>query len=173
MLYLLWGLLNILVWIFVLFSFFRVTRLIREKLGLGVVVIFVVGVIALMSYVSNKNKKHQQKDGETQKWNFRDSNAIRSDYKTVVLEKNWLSKYELGVAISIDSSTKAKSPVYANSYTEGISSGTKWQPISIILVSKEGTQEDFYHVHGEVYWSLLGITLIRESKNYVVSVPMK
>lgn len=53
MMYLIWGLLNIGLLIYFLSICFKVTKLIREKMGLFITVFF---VLTLLSFIGNSNK---------------------------------------------------------------------------------------------------------------------
>src|SRR5687768_6809478 len=76
MIYLLWGILNIGVFLFFVVTCFRATRLVREHLGLLASIIFVFG---LLSFISNSNNDKDNKDlGSTQTgtWKFSSEDSL-------------------------------------------------------------------------------------------------
>lgn len=169
MLYLLWGLLNIGLFLFFVVTCFRATRLVREKFGLFASIIFVFG---LLSFISNSNDDKGNKElgsSQIRTWKFTSEDSLNrnaSFHIHVELEKTLISKYELGIKYGKDKQGQLNIPISANSWTTGFVSGTNWKPSSIIVNKTSDNNKFEYYVGGIMEWKLLGATIYSHSKEY-------
>ncbi|RIV21505.1 hypothetical protein DYU11_19070 [Fibrisoma montanum] len=169
MLYLLWGLLNIAVFLFFVITCFRATRLVREQFGLFTSIIFVFG---LLSFISNSNDDEVNKEpnsSQIRTWKFTSEDSLSRNatyFIDVELEKTLISKYQLGIKYGKDRQGQINIPISGNSWTTGFVSGTNWKP-SYILVDRTSDNTKFeYSVHGTIEWKLLGATIYSQPKKY-------
>lgn len=170
MIYLIWGILNFVLFIFFITICFKATKLIRRKIGLFAAFIFVVG---LLSYIGNSNSNDYNKEpnsNQIKTWKFASENGLNKigTYSVdVVLEKTLISEYNLGISYSKEKKGENKYfPISAYSSTSGISCGTLWIPKSIIVNQTNNNNKFEYLVNGVVEWKLLGLTLFSEIKEY-------
>jgi len=169
MTYVLWGVLNIGLFLFFIVICFKATKLIREKIGLFASIIFVFG---LLSYVGHSNIDIDNKEpnsNQIKTWKFatEDSlNRIETLSLEIDLEKTLVSKYELGIKYSKDKQGEINIPISAYSSTTGFISGTNWKPISIIVNRTKHNNSFEYFVDGVVEWKLLGATIYSQLKEF-------
>lgn len=169
MLYLLWGLLNIGLFLFFVVTCFRATKLVREKFGLLAAIVFAFG---LLSFISNANKnKNNKEPGSSQirTWKFTSEDSLDRNTAALIfikLEKTLVSKYELSVKYGKAKQGQMNVPISANSFTTGFVSGTNWEPSYIIVNQTEDNTKFQYNVHGIIEWKLLGATIYSQPKEY-------
>jgi hypothetical protein len=169
MLYLLWGLLNIGLFLFFVVTCFRATRLVREKFGLFTSIIFVFG---LLSFISNSNDdKDNIEPGTSQirTWKFVSEDSVDRNATFLInveLEKTLISKYGLGIEYGKDKQGQLNIPISGNSSTTGFVSGTNWKPSSIIVNKTYHNTKFEYYVYGIMEWKLLGATVYSQPKEY-------
>lgn len=165
MLYLLWGILNIVLFVLFIFAGFKITKRIREKWGLLVAVVFVTLLLSFIT-VSSDNKKRA---GEIEnKVTVRSDKKInmKSGVANVILEKTLISSNILDLFYERSSESEASASVNAYSYTTGFVSGTKWEPNSISVKFAGSTDKLDYSVSGVVEWRLLWLTVFSQYKTY-------
>lgn len=167
MLYLLWAILNIDLFLFFIVVCFRATKLLREKFGVFIAVIFVFG---LLSFVNNSNNDEEDKgldSGGNRKWEFATTDSLDGNsisHLKIVLEKNLISSYELLIVHGKDKQWQLNTPIRANSWMVGFTSGIGWKP-SVIMVSKTDDNNRFqYYVDGTVEWKLMGKLFYSQNK---------
>lgn len=166
--YLIWGLLNIGLLIYFLTICFKVTKLIREKMGLFVTVFF---VLTLLSFIGNANKESYSKSGnsnQTKTWEntSKDSlNLYMPNLSRIEMENNLVTSYNLEVFYVKD---KNNNIVPKSAYTSntGLIAGTKWTPILIDINETNDKNKYSYTVIGVVDWNLLGITFYSQNKSF-------
>ena len=168
MLYLLWGLLNILLFLYFIIICFKATRLLREKVGLLASIIFVIG---LLSFIGQSNKGSDNKEpnsNQIKTWKFTSEDSINRNATSsvdIVLEKTLVSKYHLGLKYGKDRQQR-NSPISAYSLTTGLTSGTTWKPVTIVVNRTNDNYKFEYLVDGVVEWKLLGLTIYSQQKEY-------
>jgi len=175
MLHLIWGLLNITLFLFFLFTCFKATKFIRDNLGLLASLVFVVGLLSFMGHADFTKSNQDVNKNKSNKWTFAENDDAgygRSDFQIAELDKNILSKYQIGIVYKTDTASGNKIPISATSFTSGMVSGIHWQPelISTNYVGNGKNHE--FTVTGNVVWKLLGITLFSQSKTYKISVAL-
>lgn len=170
MIYLIWGVLNFMLFIFFITICFKATQLIRKEIGSFAAFIFVIGII---SFIGNSNSNAYNKESNSNQiktWKFGPENSLNKigTYSAdVILEKTLIAEYHLGISYSKEKKGEDKNfPFSAFSLTSGISCGTLWIPKSIIVNQTKNKNKFNYFVNGVVEWKLLGLTLFTEMKNY-------
>jgi len=167
MTYLLWGLLNIGLFIFFIVICFKATKLIREKVGLFASIIFVFGLLSFVGHSGNDNKEPNSNQIKTWKFISEDSLKNNDSYLLYIdLEKTLVSKYDLGIEYGKDKQRQINIPISAYSSTTGFISGTNWKPVSIIINRTNDNNKFEYFVGGVVEWKLLGATIYSQPKEY-------
>lgn len=168
MLYLLWSLINIILFIFFILLCLKATKLIREKAGLFSAIVFVFG---LLSFVSSSNRNKDHHDAGTDRiriWNFipEDSQSTTGNHTLrIALQKTWISTYELGVQYSTDQQ-HLNIPESAWSSITGMVSGTAWHPQFVSVKRTNDNNRFDYAVSGVTEWTLLGVTVYSQNKDY-------
>jgi hypothetical protein len=157
MLYLLWGLLNLFLFVYFIAICFKATKLLREKLGMLAAMFFVLG---LLSFTASSNNKST----EFKTWKFVSADSINTNsFLIAELNNNLISKYELEVSYKKEGQINI--PVSAYSSTTGFICGTNWKP-HFINVQRTTTNKFQYTVTGIVEWKLLGFTVYSQQKFY-------
>jgi hypothetical protein len=176
MLYLLWGLLNIGLFLFFIVICFRATKLIRQNVGLLASIVFVFGLLSFIGHSNNNNDNKEPNSNQTKTWTFTSDDSL-SRYPTssefIVLEKTFISKYYLFIQYANDKNGQVTIPVSASSITNGFISGTNWKPTSIVINRIDDNNKFQYFVRGVVEWKLLGATIYSQLKEYNGIVPTK
>ena len=168
MTYLLWGLLNMGLFLFFIVICFKATKLIREKIGLFASVIFVVGLLSFVGHSTHDNNK-EPNSNHIKTWTFISEDSLKCNVSYLLyidLEKTPVSKYELGIKYGKDKEGKNNIPISAYSSTTGFMNGTNWKPISIIINRTDDNNKFEYFVDGVVEWKILGATIYSQLKEY-------
>ena len=103
MIYLIWGVLNFMLFIFFITICFKATQLIRKEIGLFAAFIFVIGII---SFIENSNSNAYNKEpnsNQIKTWKFGPENSLNKigTYSAdVILEKTLIAEYHLGISYS-------------------------------------------------------------------------
>lgn len=155
---LIWGILNISIFIAFIVICFQALKFIREKLGVLACIIFALGLLSFTSNPKDNNSEFKQFDLNTKTDKITNSNNRRNE--TIVIDDNLTSKMTLSVNYT------AKKLINAQSSREGFISGTNWHPISIILNKSNRENQYTYSVYGTLQWRLLGITIYSQLKKF-------
>lgn len=169
MIHLLWGLVNIGVFIFFIAICFKATKLIREKWGFFASVIFVFGLLSFAGNAGNNNDNKEPNSNHFRTWKFVSEDSLQANEShllTIDLEKTLVSKYGLGVTYGKDKQGKTNVPINAYSSVTGFVSGINWKPVSISVNGTSDNHHFQYHVDGVIEWKLLGATIYSQSKKY-------
>ena len=175
MLYILWGFLNIVLFVFVLFLFVKGVTFIREKIGIGAAMIFVFIVLSFKQD-NNENDNTEPNSNQVKTWKFASPDSLdkASNVRTEInLEHTTISTYYLGVSYGKDKELKRKIPTSANTWTTGFELGTSWKPISIIVNQTNQNDKFQYEVDGTIKWKLLGFTVYSQQKKWIGEVIAK
>lgn len=165
MIYLFWSLLNLGLLIFFISILFRATQLIREKIGLFASIIFVVGIVSLISF---DNDEKDIKPNETKRWEFIPEDSLKNNDIYIIdveLEETLSSKYHLSIKYG-KSKENLNIPINAVCYHTGFKSGINWKPFNLIVNRTKDNNQFEYHLTGIIKWKLLGITFYTQSKEY-------
>jgi hypothetical protein len=169
MLYLLWGLLNIGLFIFFVVICFRATKLVREKVGLFASIIFVFGLLSFMGNSNDDKDNKEPGSSQMRAWKFVSEDSIDRNatfFIDVELEKTLISKYQLGIKYGKEKQGQLNIPISGSSFTTGFVSGTNWKPSSIIVNRTSDNNKFEYYVVGIMEWKLLGATVYSQPKEY-------
>lgn len=169
MLHILWGILNIAVFIFFVIIFFRAIRLIREHFGLFAAIIFVLGLFAFMRSSEKDRTNEPGNNIPIRTFTFVSIDSVHiplTNSIRVILEKTPISKYMLFIHYGIDRRTQITMPVHASSYATGITSGLDWRPVAVVVNRTSESGKFSYQVDGTLEWNLLNLTLYSQSKSY-------
>jgi len=169
MLYLVWGLLNMALFLFFIVTGLRATKIVREKFGLFASVIFVVGLLSFMANSHDDTSNKETGSSQSRTWQFTSEDSLDKNATFLVhieLEKTLISKYELGIKYGKDKRGQLNVPISANSWTTGFVSGTNWKPLSIIVNETNDNTKFAYYVNGTMEWKLLGATIYSQPKEY-------
>jgi hypothetical protein len=169
MLYLLWGLLNIGLFLFFIVICFRATKVIREKFGLITSIVFVFGLLSFVGHSNCDNENKEPNSNQIKTWKFISEDSLNRNATSFIkidLEKTLVSKYDLGIKYGKDKQRQLNIPTSAYSSTTGFISGTKWKPILIIINRTNDNNKFEYFVDGVVEWKLLGATIYSQQKKY-------
>ena len=168
MLYLIWGLLNISLFLYFLIICFKATRLVREKAGLLASIIFVVGLLSFIGQSNNNSDNKEPNSNQIKTWKFISEDSINRNSTSsldIVLEKTLVSKYNFGLKYGKDH-RQLNVPISAYSSTSGFVSGTNWKPIAIVVNRTADNNKFEYFVDGVVEWKILGLTIYSQLKGY-------
>jgi len=169
MFYLLWGLLNVGLFLFFIVICFRATKLIRQNFGLLASIVFVFGLLSFIGHSNNNNDNREPNSNQIKTWKFTSDDSLSRHPTSSVfidLEKTLVSKYYLFVLYGKDKDGQINIPISASSSTNGFISGTNWKPISIFINRTDDNNKFEYFVSGVVEWKLLGATIYSQLKEY-------
>ncbi len=175
MLYLIWALLNTAIFIFFLVTCFRATKLVREKLGMLPVIVFVFGLLSFMSNADSENDNKEPGSSQLRTWKFTALDSLDENSTAIInvdLEKTWIVDYQLGIKYGKDKKGISNIPISAYSSANGWVVGTNWRPSSIIVNTNEQNQLE-YEVNSTLEWKLLGMTVYAQPKNYNGTASLK
>lgn len=168
MVYLFWGLINIVLFLFFIVLGLKATKFVRAKVGLFAAIIFACGLLSFVGNSNNDNKEPNSNHIKTWEYTLDEENLDRSTSYSldINLEKNLVSKYYLGILYGKDKSGEYTIPIGAHSFKDGFVGGTNWKPVGI-MVNRTNDKKNFeYIVDGILEWKLLGATIYSQSKTY-------
>jgi hypothetical protein len=168
MLYLLWGLINIGLFLFFIILCFQATKLVRERVGMFAAFVFVIGLLSFVGH-SEKDDNNEKRTSDNRKWKFVSEDSVEASISrplSIDLEDNLVSTKNLSVSYGKSKSQQRNTPIDAYSSTEGFVSGTKWKPVLISVTPTADNTRFQYVVVGVVEWKLLALTIYSQSKTY-------
>jgi len=130
MIYILWGLLNLVIISWFIKICFYVTKRIREKLGLLASVLF---VFLLLSCMSHEDKKSVNLD-KTKIFDFVSGDHLKnidcnSKSIQIILEDNLISRYMVNIDYGLDKQLHTNIPIKAFVLNNGLNLRTSWLPL--------------------------------------------
>lgn len=176
MAYLLWGLLNIGLFLFFIVICFKATRFIREKSGLFAAIIFVFGLFSFIGYPNNDNNNKEPGSNQIKTWKYISEDSLKNNNSYVLsvdLEKTLVSTYELVIKYGKDEQGQINIPISAYSSATGFVSGINWRPVAIIVNRTNDNSKFSYLVDGVAEWKLLGTKIYSQTKAYKGIVLLK
>lgn len=168
MIYILWALLNIALFTLFLVICFYATKLIKEKYGLFISCVFVIGLLSFAGNSKKNNDSIDKNSGEIKKWEFVPNGKLPTKsvrHQSITLKKNPLAKLGLRINYGRDSLSNYF-PINAYSTIIGTVSGTEWITQIISVVPTEDNKHFEYHVWGTERWRLLGKTVFTREMNF-------
>jgi hypothetical protein len=167
MLILIWGLLNIALFIYFISICFKATRFIRERMGTLASIIFVLGLLSFSSRSLKNDENKEPNTNQYKKWKFTPQDSLSGVSSTDVrLEKTMVLNYNLSITYGTDKRSNSCIPISACSFNTGFISGISWKPIIIKVDTTPVINKLRYFVDGTVDWTLLGLTLYSQPKEY-------
>lgn len=169
MIQLLWGLVNIGLFLFFIIICFKATKLIRERIGFLSAIIFVFGLLSFVGQSGNDNTNNEPDSNQIKTWKFSSADSLKRNESyslNIDLEKTVVSTYGLGIIYGKDKQGQRNIPISAYSSTTGFIMGTHWKPVSIIVERTNDPDKFKYSVDGVVDWRLLGTTIYSQLKEY-------
>lgn len=163
MLQLLWGIINIGLFLFFAYVSIRAVKLVYEKIGLLAAVVFVVGLMSVSQ--SEGGSTRYKKDNE----GFISEDSIKTGTRTMInvcIDKNLLSSRDLFIHYGKSKQGNLNTPINASSAVNGFVSGISWEPQSVSVSRTSNDGEFSYNVLGTVVWKLMGIKLYSQAKQY-------
>jgi len=150
MIYLLWSVLNLAALIWFLFICFNVLKLIRQDMGLGAVIIFVISSLSFISS-SVKNRKQDLPFGKV---------IGNEKVETFEIKDDLLYHIDL-MYVMPDSVGKE---IISTTVKYGIVIGHDWKPAFSQVTLKNGQLH--YYASGMHEWKFLGLTLYTEDVEF-------
>ncbi len=169
MLYLIWGLLNIGLFLFFIVICFRATKLVRQTFGLLASIVFVFGLLSFIGHSNNNNDSIEPNTNQIKSWKFALDDSVSrnpTSSESINLEKTLISNNYLFIQYGKDKEGQINIPISVCSSTTGFTSGTNWKPISISISRTDDNDKFEYFVSGVVEWKLLGATIYSQLKEY-------
>lgn len=165
MLELIWALLNLSLFVSFIIICFKSAKLIKERVGLLVAIIFVMGSVSLIS----RPRKEKIADVKTDIINPANSEKAfkgNSFFKTITLEDNLISNIKLSVLVGENDLEVKILDAYCN--RSGYVSGTEWNLTNVHVVNDKNFGN--YTVSGTMEWKIFGINVYSESKFFTGKV---
>jgi len=166
MFYLLWAILNIVLFIVIAF---KGSKYLRERFGPVAGVVFVLVLIAFVGHLDSDKDNNEQNPSQVKTWRFNSSDSLdrsSNGFIDVDLESTLISKYILGIGYGKDLRLQHNIPLVANTFTTGFHSGTRLIPVSITVNQTNDNQSFKYEVYGTIKWSLLGLPIYFQPKHW-------
>jgi hypothetical protein len=157
-----WAILNIAATVALIVLIIRSSRKVREKLGLGVAILF--GVVAFS--LAGRNPYDNADTVKNGHWKAMENLHIRNNCQhkqSIVLDQNWLSEYVLDIFYGVDEKTGLNTATEAWVRKNGTFLGSNWEPLSV-LIEDLGNNRVSYSVNAEHSWYLLGLMVIGNAK---------
>ena len=176
MVYVLWGLLNIGLFVFFIVTCFNATKLIREKVGLFASIILVFGLLSFVARSNRANDNEEPNSNQIKTWTFTSEDTSyrnATHLPEIDLEKTLIAKYRPGIKYGKDKQTQMNVPISAYSSTTGFISGTNWKPVSINVNRTIDGDKFEYSVNGVVERNLPGARIYSQPKEYKGIVSIK
>jgi len=167
MIYLLWTLLSLIISIYFIVICLWAVKLVKEKYGWVVTIIFVLG---LFSIIAKSPKTNGTAGNPTRKMKLLKSEADQERYssrpaKEILIDKMGLSNFDIFIVYDSFKDSATLLPYEAYSTISGLVGGHEWDPdIYVSPTSKAGHFK--YTVDGILKWQLLGLPLYLQPKHY-------
>lgn len=164
MIQLLWGLLNIALFIYFLYTCLQALKLVRSEMGRMAAFVLGMGLFSFVCVSKDDNNGLKSKAVELNTRDSVDKNRIQVIW--VDLDHSWVNRYTLMVEYGYHTRTGLPVPLKAYSTTDGLTISARWQPSTILTGINHNNNLFEFEVNGDVSWELLGIGLINQSKTY-------
>ena len=162
MIQLLWGLLNIGLFLFFIVTCIKASRLVRDNIGYLAAVVFVFG---LLSFMGNKDSNLKQQSS----WEFASKDSLITDMNSSInikLEETILTTLSLDILYGHHKTDQQNIPISAYSTLTGFMSGLNWKPISISVYKTADNTKFQYYLNGILEWKLIGVSIYSQLKNH-------
>lgn len=158
MIQLIWGILNVSLFLGLLIFCVKKAAEIRKKVGLSVAILFSFFALSFITRPSNeqKDKKFEFENRETEKQSLNHNTYLSK----ISLEDDLCTKFELNV---ICDGENARSALIQRT---GFMGGTEWSTLYININKTEKKNTFQYQAGGTRKWILLGIEIYSEYKEF-------
>lgn len=175
MIQIIWAFINVLSFVTFLYVCFRAAKYLRNELGFFAAIVFVLGLISILSH-ANFDADNTNPDGSSfKKWYFQTNynpHEIGTEVKLVTLERISINEYQLEISYKKDSLSGETIPLAAWSWMSGFSSGIYWNPTNVSVVNNAGGKDKIFVVQGSIKWTLFGLKIFEQAKNYHIVVEL-
>lgn len=171
---LIWGIFNIIVFIYFFVVCIKSVKIVRDGLGVFAGLVLVIGLLSFISKDDSKNLAEKNIDFYNNELSNNSSkrtftgNSFRQD---VNLEKNLTSNISLDIYVGEEKNDLVI--ISANCMKSGFVSGTKWNVHTIHVDKPKNKNYCNYFVSGSVDWRIMGLKLYSESKIFEGKVILK
>ncbi|WP_144915767.1 hypothetical protein [Mucilaginibacter frigoritolerans] len=136
-------------------------------MGTLAAIIFVLGLLSFSSHSFNNDENKEPNTNQYKTWKFTPKDSLTGVCsKELRLEKTMVLNYNLSIVYGTDKKSNSSIPISACSFNTGLISGTNWKPLIITVDTTSVINKLRYTVDGTVDWTLLGITLYSQTKDY-------
>jgi hypothetical protein len=174
MAHLIWGLLNLSLFIYFIITSFKLVKVAKKQIGGFATIVFVFGLLSFVG--GSKSDSNTAKFSQSEMFKFALEDSLEQNsgkFSHIVIANHLVTKYDLGLNYGKEVASKNNTPISAYSSTIGLVMGTKWKPLNINILKTIENNKFRYVVYGIVEWKLLGATLYTQSKVYQGIVPLK
>jgi hypothetical protein len=171
---LIWGIFNIIVFIFFFVVCIKSVKFVRHGLGVLAGIVLVIGLLSFISKDDSKNLAEKNIDFYNKELSNNSSKRTftgNSFCQVVNLEKNLTSNISLDIFFGEKNNDLVI--ISANCMKSGLISGTKWNVHSIHVDKPKNKNYCNYFVSGSVDWRIMGLKLYTESKIFEGKVILK
>lgn len=169
MLHLIWGLLNIALFIYFAVLCYQAAKLIKEKKGTFAAVVFVLVMLWVLGKPNEKNENLEPNSNKIKSWKFINEDSLKNVrvlFLEKQVEKTLVSTIEVGIQYYFDENIHSTIPISAYSINTGFILGTDWVPIRINVQKTLEPTLLQYSVYGNIEWKLLNLTVYTQRKEY-------
>ena len=162
---LVWSFFNLLLFVMVIYAFWRVTKLIGQQLGKAIAILFVVGVFGFKSGTSGSSSSASNNlISPTPVPDFRNAPLLTYTDRPI---GNGLSIY---VRATYEPDELSLSPVELTASVSGLVAGHEWTPImGYTNLNRDSTMS--YVIQIEHKWKLLNHVMFTNSESYKGVMP--
>lgn len=169
MVYFLWTLLNLFLVIFFIVICFKATKLLKEKHGILVSLIFIVGIFSIMGTSAKSDASSNNSNGKSSvlfNLSEQDLDHTKSgDVKSIAIDKKGLTTFNLQILFGYFKGSNTPLPYQAYSEISGLMGGHEWS--STTTVNKTSQPGHFsYNVTGILKWKLLWMSIYSQPITY-------
>lgn len=154
-----WAILNIGLLIFFFYLIIKAIVLLYKKKGIISAFILVLGLLMF----SGNNHESKQK-----KWQFVEQDELlevkNTSIKHLEIDRKGFTRFNLLVKTG-ELENKTSIPIEASSDVIGLMGGFDWKP-HLITIKKESTEVFNYEVEGILEWSLLGLKIYNQKRQF-------
>jgi hypothetical protein len=165
---LIWGLLNVAIFIYAIVLCSKATKYIYAQFGIFAAGIFVLFLLSAATG-SGKDENLEPNSNQIKTWKFLPSDSTmqgKTYFKTQTIENELSVRYELDIKYAVDEKTRLAIPIDGSVDQTGFISGTAWQPQNITINKTLEPHLFRYYADGMVNWKLLGVTLYTQGKQF-------
>lgn len=162
---LVWSLFNLLLFILILYSFWRVTKLLGQQLGKSTAILFMLGLFAFRGTSSSRSDTLSPNlISEKPVQIFQDGPFITETTRPIG------SRLNLNVWASYQPDTSQLKPLSLMAYISGFTGGHKWTPTAgYTNINRDGTFQ--YHVEMKHEWMLFSSVIWTDFEPYEGTLP--